>query len=49
MPGSHVLTMVNVWTMFGEAWWYGNGETDLIQKIDIVNAITGKSIAMSCR
>jgi len=46
MPGSHVLTMVNVWTMFGEAWWYGNGETDIIQKLDIVNAITGKSIAI---
>jgi hypothetical protein len=29
--------------MFGEAWWYCNGETDLIQKLDIVNAITGKS------
>jgi hypothetical protein len=28
--------------MFGEAWWYGNGETDLIHKFYIVNAITGK-------
>ena len=32
--------MINVWNKYGEPKSYGNGETDLITIIDIVNIIS---------